>query len=358
MKTLSVTIAMLIVGLWLSTATLASDDYLQDFPTLEHVMAETRGSDELDTAARQAASFNILSDAVVTLAPGGDAPGGGSFSAKETTLHSLYKNAELRADMVAYRILDPKNIQNDARNKWNKHRDEYLASSSFRDGILRFLPQEQRESYAKEFKKRVSELKALRAKRIALGAKEEEASAAARDLAARARLSSQLAPYSLVFVLGGWFASLCGMVSVLRHSRSDFEAVGRSKARWLMINFLGLLPGLGFITTLIYFIGVWRHLPASPPQPQVPSDRSTQGVRPMPNSSSAPAQKTCSSCHGSGRVKCHGFCNRGRLTCPTCSGRGGCSTCSHTGTIACSTCGGRGEISCSACGGSGSRRSY
>jgi hypothetical protein len=73
-------------------------------------MAETRGSDELDTTARQAAVFNILGDAVLTLAPGRDTPGGGSFSAKESALYSLYKNAELRADMVAYRILDPKNI--------------------------------------------------------------------------------------------------------------------------------------------------------------------------------------------------------------------------------------------------------
>jgi hypothetical protein len=194
MKILRVAMAMLIVGLWSSTATSAPDDYLQGFPTLEHVMAETRGSDELDTAARQAAAFNILSDVVVTLAPGRDTPGGGSFSPKEQALNSLYKNAEVKADMVAYRIVDPKNIQNDARDKWNKHRDEYIASGSFRDSVLRFLPQEQRVSLAEEFKKRVSEIKALSARRIALAAKPVvEMSTVDRDLAPRSQLLSQLA---------------------------------------------------------------------------------------------------------------------------------------------------------------------
>jgi hypothetical protein len=65
-----------------------------------------------------------------------------------------------------------------------------------------------------------------------------------------------------VFV--GWAGSICSMLSVARHSSSDFESVGRSRGQWFWINALGLIPYLGIITTIIYVVSAWRLLPDKP----------------------------------------------------------------------------------------------
>lgn len=151
------------------------------------------------------------------------------------------------------------------------------------------------------------------------------------------------------FVLAGWALALCAIASVVRHSRSEFAAAGRSRSKWFWINVLGLVPYLGLIVPVIYWLSVSTAFPERPTRTRRPANWSSNGQGPSRGRGSSggpsgtpinqPPQRQPCTCSG-GKVPCYGCqagwdhtgsgppqphiaCGgKGTLTCQMCLGRG------------------------------------
>jgi type IV secretion system protein VirD4 len=155
-----------------STSPPQSDDasfYLRKMPEPERVMADVRGSDDLDTAARQVAALKRLIDVVVVLSGTADAPGGPRLTTDERTLNGRYAGAASSLSMTAYRSIDPDNRQlsdkNSRRNQWNALRDGYYNDDAFTGALLqRYLSPELQEHYLAHMRQTGRNIEALRKK--------------------------------------------------------------------------------------------------------------------------------------------------------------------------------------------------
>jgi hypothetical protein len=177
------------------------------------------------------------------------------------------------------------------------------------------------------------------------------------DLGRQARVSVRRVDSYEITVLASWLAAILGMISVLRHSTSDFRRIGKSKGKWFLIQFFGLFPYVGVITLVLYLVKVRVHLPERPKplrqrgtfsgslgsssgSSRGSGTHSQDSFRPTDwmNNQARPQPCTCNS----GRVPCYG-CYAGWVT-----GTNG-DTIPH---VACS---GRGYTDCMMCGGKGTR---
>jgi len=59
-----------------------------------------------------------------------------------------------------------------------------------------------------------------------------------------------------IAVWAGWLLCIISLVSVGRHSATDFQGIGQSRRRWAWISLLGIIPYLGIFTSLAYFCAV------------------------------------------------------------------------------------------------------
>jgi len=126
--------------------------YLKQMHEPDRVMTDIHGSDKLDTAARQAAALNRLSDVVMTLSGKADAPGGPKLTAEESRAYSRYRNASLDVSTAVYQSLDPDDKQrsdaNSRRNQWNRLRDRYYNDEAFITALLQpYLTPDLKEKY-------------------------------------------------------------------------------------------------------------------------------------------------------------------------------------------------------------------
>jgi hypothetical protein len=158
-----------------------------------------------------------------------------------------------------------------------------------------------------------------------------------------------------IAVFVGWAGCILGLISVTRHSSSEFQSIGRSKSRWFWINALGFVPYLGIITALSYFLRVSLSFPEKPrtatgagprssSQSQQPTDQSTRGRRTSsPSTPPRMPKPNCTRCNGSGRVM-DTFCN------------GSGQQVVNGEVVPHFTCSGSGRVQCDGCGGSGKQR--
>jgi type IV secretion system protein VirD4 len=126
--------------------------YLKQMPEPDRVIADVRGADDLDTAARQVAALNRLIDVVVVLSGTADAPGGPRLTTDEMHLNGRYAGAATSLNMTVYRSIDPNNNQQSdegsRRNKWNRLRDRYYNDDAFVGALLqRYVTPDLREQY-------------------------------------------------------------------------------------------------------------------------------------------------------------------------------------------------------------------
>ena len=121
-------------------------------PQPERVIADIRGSDKLDTAARQVAALNRLIDVNIGLSGHADDPGGPHLTTGELSLNGRYAGAASSIYTGVYRSVDPDNKQqsdeNSSRNRWNRLRDRYYNDDAFIGALLqRYLTPDLREQY-------------------------------------------------------------------------------------------------------------------------------------------------------------------------------------------------------------------
>ena len=127
-------------------------EYLKQMPEPDRVIADIRGSDELDTAARQVAALNRLKDVVVVLSGTSNAPGGVRLTTEELALNGRYSGAASSLFTAVYRSIDPDDKQrsdeNSKRNQWNRLRDRYYNDNAFIGALLqRYLTPDLKEKY-------------------------------------------------------------------------------------------------------------------------------------------------------------------------------------------------------------------
>lgn len=122
--------------------------YLKQMPEPERVIADVRGSNDLDTAARQVASLNRLMDVVVVLCGTADAPGGPRLTTEERTLNGRYAGAASSLSITVYRSIDAESAKNAGRNQWNLLRDRYYNDTAFAAALVnRYLSPDLRKKY-------------------------------------------------------------------------------------------------------------------------------------------------------------------------------------------------------------------
>jgi type IV secretion system protein VirD4 len=141
--------------------------WLKQMPEPERVIADIRGSDALNTAARQAAALNRLIDVVITLSGTADAPGGPRLTTEERNLNGRYAGAASSLLNSVYRSIDPDNKQrfdeNSKRNQWNRLRDRYGNDEAFISALLqRYLPPDLQEQYLRHMRQTRQNIQALR----------------------------------------------------------------------------------------------------------------------------------------------------------------------------------------------------
>jgi type IV secretory pathway TraG/TraD family ATPase VirD4 len=136
-------------------------------PQPERVIADMRGSNQLDTAARQVAALNRLKDVVIALSGTADAPGGPRLTTEELNLNGRYAGAASSIYMSVYRSLDPDNKQqfdkNSSRNRWNRSRDRYYNDDAFISALLqRYLTPDSKEQYLAQLGQTRQKIQAMR----------------------------------------------------------------------------------------------------------------------------------------------------------------------------------------------------
>jgi hypothetical protein len=162
-----------------------------------------------------------------------------------------------------------------------------------------------------------------------------------------------------IAVFVGWAGCICSLISVARHSSSEFQSIGRSRSRWFWINVLGLVPYLGIITTLSYFVIAGLLFP----------DKPRTAKQPRPGSSGQPQQPTGQNAGGyQGSSRGPSSSAQWQMPKPNCTRCGGnrtvsCNRCGGSGKARINgemvpdfTCSGSGKVQCSSCGGSGKQR--
>ena len=125
---------------------------LKQMPEPERVIADLRGSGDLDTAARQVAALKRLMDVVIVLSGTADAPGGPRLTSEERSLNGRYAAAASALSTFVYRSLDPDNKtqagQNSRRNQWYLSRDHYYNDDVFTSALLqRYLTADLQQKY-------------------------------------------------------------------------------------------------------------------------------------------------------------------------------------------------------------------
>lgn len=141
--------------------------FLNQMPEPGRVMADIRGSDNLDTAARQVAALNRLMDVVVVLSGTADAPGGPRLTTGELALNGRYGGASSSLATTVYMSIDPDNTQqsdeNSRRNQWNRLRDRYANDDAFINSLLqRYLTPNLRDEYLGHMRRTLNNTQALR----------------------------------------------------------------------------------------------------------------------------------------------------------------------------------------------------
>ena len=134
-----------------------------------------------------------------------------------------------------------------------------------------------------------------------------------------------------------WLIGIFFVLSAWLRWPSDFKRAGRSKLAWMAITLLGLVPYVGFIAALVYFVRVYRHLPndvpgapAKKPRARRPRYRTVATGRSIPCSrcQNNPGRVTHMRCGGSAQVAGPGMfrvpcgCGNGTEICPICKGAG------------------------------------
>jgi hypothetical protein len=160
---------VLILCLWAAPAFAKVPDapaYLKQMPTPERVIADIRGSDKLDTAARQAAALNRLIDVNIALSGHADDPGGPHLTTEEMQVNGRYAGAASSIDMSVYRSVDPDDKQrsdeNSSRNRWNRLRDRYYNDDAFISALLqRYLTPGLKEQYLGQLQQTRQKIQAL-----------------------------------------------------------------------------------------------------------------------------------------------------------------------------------------------------
>ena len=79
-----------------------------------------------------------------------------------------------------------------------------------------------------------------------------------------------------IAVWAGWLLCIISLVSVGRHSATDFQGIGQSRRRWAWISLLGIIPYLGIFISVAYFFAVSIRLPE---KERVPGPCSHHGRR-------------------------------------------------------------------------------
>ena len=129
-------------------------------------MADIRGSDNFDTAARQVAALNRLIDVVVVLSGTADAPGGPRLTREELALNGRYGGGVSSVAGTVYLSLDPDNNQqsdeNSKRNQWNRLRDRYSNDNTFIRALLqRYLTPDLQGKYLQHMGQTLTNTQAL-----------------------------------------------------------------------------------------------------------------------------------------------------------------------------------------------------
>jgi type IV secretion system protein VirD4 len=161
--------------------------FLKQMPEPERVTADIRGSDDLDTAARQVAALNRLVDVVITLSGTADAPGGPRLTAEEQHLNGRYSGAASSLTAAVYQKIDPDNKQQSdqgsKRNKWNRLRNQYYNDDAFISSLLqRYLTADLQEKYLGHMRQTRQHIQALNQKTQA--AQRSQSNAPAQDTTA------------------------------------------------------------------------------------------------------------------------------------------------------------------------------
>src|ERR1017187_6173896 len=159
--------------------------FLKQMPEPERVTADIRGSDDLDTAARQVAALNRLVDVVITLSGTADAPGGPRLTAEEQHLNGRYSGAASSLSTAVYQKIDPDNKQQSdqgsKRNKWNRLRSQYYNDDAFISSQLqRYLTPDLQGKYLGHMRQTGQHVQALNQK-IQGGQARQNAQAAQRS---------------------------------------------------------------------------------------------------------------------------------------------------------------------------------
>jgi hypothetical protein len=189
----------------------ADTSYLKEMPDPARVLADIHGSDSLDTAARQRAALEILSDVVESFArtEGSNL----RLTPEELQLNRRYHGAANEIISATYQTLDPndqqRSVANSPRVKWNGLHDQYRESEAFiRELLDRYLSPSNRDRYLQIRRLRIAQMAPYRAAQAAQAAQEARqvaASAAkaaqkARQVTARARYDNDRFINGLVFI--------------------------------------------------------------------------------------------------------------------------------------------------------------
>jgi len=155
--------------LWAAPASAKVPDapaYLKQMPEPQRVIADIRGSDALDTAARQVAALNRLIDVNIALSGHADDPGGPHLTTEEMQVNGRYAGAASSIYTGVYRSLDPDNKgqvnENSSRNRWNRLRDRYYNDDAFISALLkRYLTPGLKEQYLGQLQQTRQKIQAL-----------------------------------------------------------------------------------------------------------------------------------------------------------------------------------------------------
>ena len=185
--------------------------FLKQMPEPERVTADIRGSDDLDTAARQVAALNRLVDVVITLSGTADAPGGPRLTAEEQHLNGRYSGAASSLTTAVYQKIDPDNKQQSdqgsKRNKWNRLRNQYYNDDAFISSLLqRYLPPDLQGKYLGHMRQTGQHVRALNQQIQAAQARQNAQTAAALQGHVPVQQSSAAAFLSFLGTIVEWGA--------------------------------------------------------------------------------------------------------------------------------------------------------
>ena len=134
----------------------ADTSYLKEMPDPARVLADTHGSNSLDTAARQRTALEILSDTVESF--GRHEGFNLRPTPEERELNGRYRRASGDIIAATYHNLDPNDQQqgvpNSPRMKWNDLCHQYWNETFIRGLLQRYLSPRNRDRYLEILKKR------------------------------------------------------------------------------------------------------------------------------------------------------------------------------------------------------------